>query len=146
MARITEAYAKDVRRRHGHYAEIWESYMVHFGFVVIQPWHISRWQLILVGSFRFVTFTANPHWKEFQELIPLYGQSITTIISQYPHIVGRIFMDKVAHFLHLLTKKHVLGEVTTALESNDSLFTFRSPPIAIPLSIKDADFRTYTFC
>lgn len=78
---------------------------------LLQVYHCSSWCDVFSAYFRFVTFTANPHWKEFQELIPLYGQSIAAVISQYPHIVGRIFMDKVTEFLRLLTKKHVLGEV-----------------------------------
>ena len=52
----------------------------------------------------FHTFTANPEWKEIQDLLPP-GVSYL----DRPEICSRVFEMKLQEFIKLMTKDHVMG-------------------------------------
>lgn len=53
----------------------------------------------------FITFTANPNWKEIQDLLPEGVHYLDR-----PDICSRVFEMKLQQFIKMMTKDHEMGE------------------------------------
>ena len=81
----------------------------------------------------FVTFTANPKWREITDNIPSYQR-----VEHRPDLISRVFYLKLQELMRDLTERHIFGEVAAHFHVIE--FQKRGLPHAhILIILKDAD-------
>lgn len=82
----------------------------------------------------FLTFTANPKWREIEESLPA---GVTA--AERPDIVSRVFRLKLNHLIEDLTKRHIFGKTNGFIYVVE--FQKRGLPHAHILIILESQFK-----